>query len=522
VDVDRRTEGDATVITARHNGYAGRYGIVHERRLSLSDAGDRLEGIDSFLTPSGNPVSRSGKDVFAIRFHLHPSVRVSRSEGGKGVSMELPDGERWEFETDSLEPVIEESILFAESRGSRATDQIAIYGRVQQHQSVAWQLPRACRTWRRDPLDRRHARQRSPPPASQRDVADVTGFPEIMDGRVKTLHPKIHGGLLASATTPATPRRWRARHRRSIFSSSTSIRSSDGARGARDAEIDREHRHRRPGDDPRRRQEPRLRRGRRRAGRLCRLLAALEQNDGAHARAPRRLAAKAFARTAAYDAAIANWFAGRGGDRAPPGAFVRRLAECCATARTRTSQAASTSGDARPGVATARQVQGKQLSYNNINDTDAAFELVAEFDPAAPRRSPSSSTPIPAASPTAPTLAEAYRKALRLRSGLGLRRHRRAQPPLDAEAAREIVEDLHRGDHRAGRDEEAIAIVGAKKNLRLLLTGGLPDPRAEPASTVRSVAGGSSSRTATTAVVDDIDLKVVTKRAPTDRTRSPI
>lgn len=149
VDVDRRNEGDATVIASRHNGYAGRYGIVHERRLSLSNAGDRLEGTDSFFTPSGQPVRRGGKDVFAIRFHLHPSVRVYSSEGGRSVSMELPDGERWEFETDSLEPVIEESILFAESRGSRSTDQIVIHGRVQQNQSVSWQLHRTALGGRR-------------------------------------------------------------------------------------------------------------------------------------------------------------------------------------------------------------------------------------------------------------------------------------------------------------------------------------------------------------------------------------
>jgi len=149
VDVDRRAEGDATVVTARHNGYAGRFGIVHERRLSLSDAGDRLEGVDSFFTPSGQPARRSGKDAFAIRFHLHPAVRVSPSLGGRSVTMELPDGERWEFETDSIEPVVEESILFAEARGSRATDQIVIYGRVQQNQSVSWQLHRTALGGRR-------------------------------------------------------------------------------------------------------------------------------------------------------------------------------------------------------------------------------------------------------------------------------------------------------------------------------------------------------------------------------------
>jgi uncharacterized heparinase superfamily protein len=149
VDVDRRTEGDATVIIARHNGYASRFGIVHERRLSLSDAGDRLEGIDSFFNPSGQPVRHGGKDSFAIRFHLHPSARVTQNDSGNGVVMELPDGERWEFETDSLKPVIEESILFAEARGNRPTDQIVIYGRVQQNQSVSWQFHRTALGGRR-------------------------------------------------------------------------------------------------------------------------------------------------------------------------------------------------------------------------------------------------------------------------------------------------------------------------------------------------------------------------------------
>jgi uncharacterized heparinase superfamily protein len=149
VDLDRRAEGDATVITARHNGYAERYNIIHERRLSLSDAGDRLEGVDSFLTPSGNQVSRSGKDAFAIRFHLHPSVRTTRSDDGRKVMMELPDGERWEFETDTLEVEIDESILFTANRGTHATDQIVIHGRVQHVQSVAWQLHRTALGGRR-------------------------------------------------------------------------------------------------------------------------------------------------------------------------------------------------------------------------------------------------------------------------------------------------------------------------------------------------------------------------------------
>jgi uncharacterized heparinase superfamily protein len=142
VDVDRRMEGAGTVLAMRHNGYADRYNIVHERRLSLAESGDRLEGTDSFTTPSGKPVTRSGKDAFAIRFHLHPTVRATRSPGGRAVTLELPDGETWEFETDGHEAEVEESILLSNTRGNRRTSQIVIHGRVQQSQGVSWQMHR--------------------------------------------------------------------------------------------------------------------------------------------------------------------------------------------------------------------------------------------------------------------------------------------------------------------------------------------------------------------------------------------
>jgi uncharacterized heparinase superfamily protein len=142
IDVERGAESDARVLLMRHNGYVGRYGIIHERRLTLSDAGDRLEGVESFLTASGKPVGQNGKDTFAIRFHLHPNVRVDYTSDGRGVTMELPGGERWAFETDELEVEIEESILFSDTRGNRATDQVVIYGRVQQTPSLSWYLHR--------------------------------------------------------------------------------------------------------------------------------------------------------------------------------------------------------------------------------------------------------------------------------------------------------------------------------------------------------------------------------------------
>jgi uncharacterized heparinase superfamily protein len=149
VDVERRMEGDSTVLSMRHNGYVDRYGIVHERRLSLSEAGDRLSGVDFFVTPGGKPISRSGKDVFAIRFHLHPDVRASRDPTGRGISLELRDGETWLFEADGGEIEIEESIYMSGLRGNRKSSQIVIHGRAQHQPTVAWQMQRTAVAGRR-------------------------------------------------------------------------------------------------------------------------------------------------------------------------------------------------------------------------------------------------------------------------------------------------------------------------------------------------------------------------------------
>lgn len=142
VNFERRNTAGATMLLMRHNGYVDQFRIVHARQLVLSDAGDRLEGIDSFLSPSGGAPNKGGKDTFAIRFHLHPNVRATSAGGGRAVQMELPDGESWEFETDGPEVAIEESILLSDTRGNRATEQIVVYGRVQQTTSVAWHFHR--------------------------------------------------------------------------------------------------------------------------------------------------------------------------------------------------------------------------------------------------------------------------------------------------------------------------------------------------------------------------------------------
>jgi uncharacterized heparinase superfamily protein len=148
IDVARRSVHGATELDLRHNGYVDRFRLVHERQLSLSDAGDRLEGMDAFLMPNGETI-RSGKDSFAIRFHLHPNVRAIVLHDRRAVLMELPDGESWEFETDGPEIAIEESILLSDNRGNRATEQVVIYGRVQQTPRVQWTLHRTALAGRR-------------------------------------------------------------------------------------------------------------------------------------------------------------------------------------------------------------------------------------------------------------------------------------------------------------------------------------------------------------------------------------
>jgi uncharacterized heparinase superfamily protein len=151
VDVERRGEAGGTALLMRHDGYVERYGIIHQRRLKFSDSGDSLEGVDSFLSPTGKLVDR-GKDGFAIRFHLHPSVRATEAESHRGVIMELPDGETWEFETDASDVALEESILFSDARGNRQTAQIVIHGRVQNIGSVSWQIHRTALGGRRQRL----------------------------------------------------------------------------------------------------------------------------------------------------------------------------------------------------------------------------------------------------------------------------------------------------------------------------------------------------------------------------------
>src|SRR6266700_411311 len=219
------------------------------------------------------------------------------------------------------------------------------------------------------------------------DISELTGFPEMMDGRVKTLHPKVHGGLLAIRANADHAAAMDAHGIRPIDLlvvnlypfEETVAKGADFAACIENIDIGgpamiraaaKNHADVTVVVEP---QDYAL------------VLAELEQEGGMTTLALRqKLAAKAYARTASYDAAISNWFALKLADPAPAYRAVGgRLIEALRYGENPHQSAAFYRADeARPGVATARQVQGKQLSYNNINDTDAAYECVAEFDPA--------------------------------------------------------------------------------------------------------------------------------------------
>ena len=352
------------------------------------------------------------------------------------------------------------------------------------------------------------------------DVADVTGFPEMMDGRVKTLHPKVHGGLLAIRNNPEHEAAMLAHGITPIDLlvvtlypfEATIARTNDFETAIENIDIG----------------GPALIRGAAKnhndvlvvtdIADYKLVLDELSANNGSTKLETRRaFAAKAYARTAAYDAAISNWFADRVNEPVP---YWRAMGGTLTEVMRYGENPHQSAGfyrtsENRVGVATARQVQGKQLSYNNINDTDAAFECVAEFDPKHAAAVVIVKHANPCGVATGVTLVDAYHAALRCDPVSAFGGIVATNRKLDAEAARAIVEVFTEVIVAPDADDDAIAIIAAKKNLRLLLTGGLPDPRAN-GLIVKTVAGGFLAQGRENAVIDDMDLKIVTKRAPSE------
>jgi phosphoribosylaminoimidazolecarboxamide formyltransferase/IMP cyclohydrolase len=351
------------------------------------------------------------------------------------------------------------------------------------------------------------------------DVADLTGFPEMMDGRVKTLHPKVHGGLLAIRENPEHEASMLAHGIKPIDLLVVNLYPFE-ATVAKGAGYDECVENIDIGGPAM------IRAAAKNHGDVSvvvdvadfdKVLAELDAHDGRTSLAFRKtLAQKAYARTAAYDAAISNWFAWVIGEPAPAFRAVGgTLAQAMRYGENPHQDAAFyTTGEKRFGVATARQLQGKQLSFNNVNDTDAAFECVAEFDPARTSAIVIVKHANPCGVAEGASLKEAYEKALRCDPVSAFGGIVAANRKLDAAAASEIVKIFTEVIIAPDADEEAIKLIAAKKNLRLLLTGGLPDPRA-PGLSVRTVAGGLLVQGKDNAVVDDMEMKVVTRRAPT-------
>lgn len=349
------------------------------------------------------------------------------------------------------------------------------------------------------------------------EVSDHTGFPEMMDGRVKTLHPKIHGGLLGRrdneddlATmashdiapidlvvvnlypfeeTVDSGADYQTCIENIDIGGPAMIRSAAKNHVSVNVVVDTED-----------------------YGRLVEEMAA--NKGGTTLEFRKSLAAKAYRRTGAYDAAIGSWFA-----QVQETDFPERLVFAGSLKQQmrygeNPHQAAAfyTNSEKRPGVASAVQLQGKELSFNNLNDTDAAFELVAEFEDTA-------CAVIKHANPCGVAigsdLTDAYQKALACDPESAFGGIIAVNRTLDAATAEEVAKLFAEVVIAPEIDDAAKEIFAAKKNLRVLTTGGLPDTTFS-AMTVRTLAGGYLLQERD-ALITEGDLKVVTDRAPTEK-----
>jgi len=354
-----------------------------------------------------------------------------------------------------------------------------------------------------------------------RDIADLTGFPEMMDGRIKTLHPKVHGGLLGVRDNPEHAAAMEEHAIAPIDLVVVNLYPFEATveRGAsRDEIIEnidiggpsmvrsaaKNHAHVAIVTDPADYEE---------------LLGELSANDGATSYEFRkRLAAKAYALTAAYDSTISQWFAFVDQRERFPKVWTRasRLLMPLRYGENPHQQAAlyESIGPHAPGIAQAKQVQGKELSYNNLNDANAALELVAEF-----RDGPPTVVIVKHANPcgvaSADSLLEAWNAALACDSVSAFGGIVATNQPLDAATAEAITQIFTEVVVAPDASEDAKAIFARKKNLRLLLTDGLPDPK-RPGQTIAVIAGGILVQDRDNGSITRDELKVVTKRQPTE------
>jgi phosphoribosylaminoimidazolecarboxamide formyltransferase/IMP cyclohydrolase len=346
------------------------------------------------------------------------------------------------------------------------------------------------------------------------EVSDHTGFPEILDGRVKTLVPQIHGGILGRRDLAMHVAQMETHKIAPIDLVAVNLYPFEQtvAGGGDDTDcvenIDiggpaliraaaKNH------DFVVVLTEP---------AHYDAVLADIAEHGGTSAPLRRSLAAAAFARTAAYDAAIAEWFAQQQGVAFPDRMIVSgALRQTLRYGENPHQQAAFYVSGNRSGIATARQIQGKELSYNNLNDTDAAFECVAEFDEPAVVIVKHAN---PCGVACAADLATAWDAALRCDPVSAFGGIVAVNRVLDEAAAERIAAIFTEVIVAPDATQAAQHILARKKNLRLLLTGGLPDPAA-PGTMIRSVAGGFLAQSRDAGRIAASGLRVVTKRAPT-------
>ncbi|KXV13020.1 bifunctional phosphoribosylaminoimidazolecarboxamide formyltransferase/IMP cyclohydrolase [Gluconobacter oxydans] len=347
-----------------------------------------------------------------------------------------------------------------------------------------------------------------------KDVSEHTGFPEILDGRVKTLVPQVHGGILGRRDLPTHVAQMAEHNIAPIDLVCVNLYpfAATVASGAGDQDcienIDiggpamiraaaKNFDHVAILTDPQQ---------------YAAVIASLEQGGTVLAER-RNYAASAYAHTAAYDSMISRWFAKQAGEILPPVLTLSGSRDDLLRYGENPHQKAAfyRDGSQRPGVATARQLQGKALSYNNINDTDAAFEAVAEFDDPTVVIVKHAN---PCGVASAATLEQAWIAALRCDPVSAFGGIVAVNRTLNGATAQRISKIFTEVIVAPDADADAIELLSRKKNLRLLLTEGMPDPTAEGLA-FRSVAGGFLAQSRDAGRVTEADLKVVTKRAPT-------